>query len=385
MKVLHTSDWHLGRKFLSRDMHEHQEVFIDWLIETTVQNSVDLVVIAGDIFDRSIPPQESVVLFEKAVIELSAISAVFVVPGNHDSAVRLGYGGKFFAANGVHIQSKVGEIGNPLEIVGRDGTELVVYGIPYLHPDIHCTELGVDRSHAAVLGEAMNRVRTDLASRKGVRSIAAAHAFVTGGSGSDSERDLEVGGIGDAPAHLFHGVDYVAMGHLHGEQNISSDAGIIRYSGSPLPYSFSEEKHLKSVTLIDIPGQGEVTYEVIPTPQPAPLVTIRGNMDYLENHPDLEPHVDSWVRFQITDARRPDNAMKRLSQRFTNVLHLEFNPESDHADRSENAMRMDPQQTPPLELATAFIGYVTQDTATDTEITVLREAIEHLNSQEYTS
>jgi DNA repair protein SbcD/Mre11 len=362
-------------------MHDHQEVFIDWLIEIVPENAVELVVIAGDIFDRSVPPQESIVLFERALTQLSRSCPVFVIPGNHDSAVRLGYGGVFFAANGVHIQSKLSEIGNPLEIAGTDDTQLVVYGIPFLHPDIHHTELGVERSHTAVLNAAMEQVRTDLAGRSGVRSIAVSHAFVTGGAGSDSERDLEIGGIGDAPGNVFAGVDYVAMGHLHGEQNIKSDSGVIRYSGSPLPYSFSEEKHLKSVTLIDIPQSGPISYTSIPTPQPAPLVTLRGSIEDLLNDPDHADHADSWVRLRITDPRRPENSLKQLSKRFTNVMQLEFDPEPIDGEVAESGARLDPQKTPPIELASAFVEHVTSDRISEAEIEVLQSAIEQVSSR----
>jgi exonuclease SbcD len=213
-------------------MHEHQESFVDWLIDTAADLDIELVVIAGDIFDRSVPPQESVALFEKALIGLSALCPVFVTPGNHDSAVRLGYGGTFFAASGVHIQSTTEFIDQPLVITSPD-------------PDIHAAEFGVERSHTAVLTHAMNRIRTDLAHRSAARSMVVSHAFVTGGAGSDSERDLEIGGIGDAPASVFAGVDYTAMGHLHGAQVIGSDSGLIRYSGSPLPYSFGRKAREK--------------------------------------------------------------------------------------------------------------------------------------------
>jgi exonuclease SbcD len=361
-------------------MHEHQEVFVDWLIDMIPDNNVELVVIAGDIFDRSVPPQESIVLFERALTQLSRNCPVYVIPGNHDSAVRLGYGGVFFAANGVHIQSKVPEIGKPLEVEGEDGTQLVVYGIPFLHPDIHHSELGVERSHTAVLNAAMDQVRSDLASRSGVRSIAVSHAFVTGGSGSESERDLEIGGIGDAPGKVFAGVDYVAMGHLHGEQNIKADSGVIRYSGSPLPYSFSEEKHLKSVTLVDIPQSGPISYTSIPTPQPAPLVTLRGSIENLLNDPDHAEHADSWVRLRITDPRRPENPLKQLSKRFTNVMQLEFDPEPIDGEVTESGARLDPQKTPPIELASAFVEHVTSDRISESEIEVLQSAIEQVNS-----
>lgn len=382
MKVLHTSDWHLGRKFLAQDMHEHQEAFIDWLVATVAEYSVDLLVIAGDIFDRSVPPQESVALFERALTELSAVSPVFLIPGNHDSAVRLGYGGTFFASHGVHIQSSVESLDNPVLIEGADGVNVAVYGIPYLHPDIHAVPFGVERSHTAVLTSAMNRIRTDISKREPARTLVVSHAFVTGGSGSESERDLDIGGIGDSPARVFAGVDYTAMGHLHGPQVIASDSGLIRYSGSPLAYSFSEEKHIKSVTLVNIPLEGEVTTETIPVPQPAALVTLTGSMDYLENDSALEIHRDAWIRARITDRRRPENAMKRLSQRFSQVMHLDFVPERDSNSDADalSTQRLDPQKTPPLDVSSAFIAYVTADHISESERELVQNAIETVNA-----
>jgi exonuclease SbcD len=116
VKILHTSDWHLGRTFLSESMHSHQEVFIDWLIALVNAEQVELVLIAGDVYDRAVPPTESVQLFDRALIGLSAVCPVFITPGNHDSAVRLGFGSGLMSANGVHIRSEVADIGVPLEI-----------------------------------------------------------------------------------------------------------------------------------------------------------------------------------------------------------------------------------------------------------------------------
>jgi exonuclease SbcD len=142
---------------------------------------------------------------------------------------------------------------------------------------------------------------------------------------------------------------------------------------------------VKSVTLIDIPPRGEITTTVIPVPQPAPLVTLRGSIDFLETDSSLDVHIDSWVRCQITDQRRPENAMKRLSQRFNHVMHLEFTPETNSpgdmdSDTGVNS-RLDPQKTPPLELAMAFIAHVTNDQVTETERDLMQSAIETVNSQ----
>lgn len=171
MKILHTSDWHLGRTFLSESMHSHQEVFVDWLIELVAAEQVELVLIAGDVYDRAVPPTESVQLFDRSLIGLSAVCPVFITPGNHDSAVRLGFGSGLMSANGVHIRSEIADIGVPLEIVGRDGTKVVVYGIPYLQPEVVFNQLEADRTHFGVLTAAMERIRADVADRGETRVV----------------------------------------------------------------------------------------------------------------------------------------------------------------------------------------------------------------------
>ncbi|MFM7598435.1 MAG: exonuclease SbcCD subunit D, partial [Actinomycetota bacterium] len=248
MRVLHTSDWHLGRSFHGVDILDHQRAIIDWLVAYVEAEGVELVIVAGDVYDRAVPSLAAVTVWEDAVIRLTRTCPLLVTSGNHDSPTRLGFAGALLADAGLHLRTGLPSIAEPLLVEGRDGVALAVYGLPYLEPDLHRDALGADRSHTAVLDAAMQRVRDDLATRDGVRSIVAAHAFITWGSDpvvSDSERDLRVGGIGDAPAAVFAGVDYVALGHLHGAQAVVDP--VVRYSGSPLAFSFSEEAHRKSV------------------------------------------------------------------------------------------------------------------------------------------
>jgi exonuclease SbcD len=353
-------------------MHDAQAQFLDWLVGQVQELGVEAVLVAGDVYDRSVPPQQSVELLDDALHRLSALCPVIVTSGNHDSPTRLNFGGPFFERGGVHLRCRLADMDRPVVLTGSDGVTVAIYGLPYLEPDHHRNELGAERSHASVLNAAMDRVRADLAGRSGLRSIAMGHAFVTGGLGSDSERDVRVGGIGDAPASVFTGVDYVALGHLHRAQHIAADDVVVRYSGSPLAYSFSEEQHTKSVTIIDIPGEGQVSVTEIPTPVPRRLATIRGTLAELLADPALEVHTDDWVRAVLTDERRPTDAMAQIRSRFPYALQLEFDrplPERLNA-------LVDVATADPVDVALGFVEHVTTTPASDDERAVLAAAIE---------
>lgn len=377
MRVLHTSDWHLGRSFHGASLHADHGAVIDWLVGVAAAEQVDLVIIAGDVYDRAVPPVESVQLWQSALERLSAISPVLVASGNHDSPTRLGFAGSLLDRAGVHLRTSVATIAEPAIVTGRDGVAVAAYAIPYLEPDLHRETLGAERSHASVLSAAMDLVRADLAGREGVRSIVAAHAFITGSSTpivSESERDLRVGGIGDAPASAFAGVDYVALGHLHGAQEVRApDQTRMHYSGSPLAFSFSEESHVKSVTLVDMPATGAPEATIVPVPVGRPLVTLRGELDALLADDSLRHHVDSWVRVVLTDARRPDHAMSRLREAWPLAVELTFDGERASAGHTSPSERV---ATDPVEIAESFIEHVTGTTARVEESLALRESVE---------
>ena len=372
VRLLHTSDWHLGRTFLGSSMHGYQAEFLEWLIAQVNEQGIEAVIVAGDIYDRSVPPQQSVEILDSALSRLSEKCPVIVTSGNHDSPTRLNFGGVFFERGGVHLRCRLDDIDRPILLTGEDGVTVAIYGLPYLEPDHHRGELGAERSHESVLTAAMNRVRADLAERGEVRSVAIGHAFVTGGEASDSERDVRVGGIGDAPASIFTGVDYVALGHLHRAQQINADTVHVRYSGSPLAYSFSEEHHTKSITIIDIPAQGDVSIREIPTPVPRRLATIRGTLAELLADPTLDAHADDWVRAVLTDPRRPADAMAQIRSRFPYALQLEF----DRPLPDRVAALVDVATADPVEVAVGFVEHVTTTSASDAERAVLADAVE---------
>jgi len=376
MRVLHTSDWHLGRSFHGVDILDHHREFIDWLVTYVESERVDLVIVAGDVYDRAVPSLAAVGVWEDAVVRLTRTCPVLVTSGDHDSPMRLGFAGALLANAGLHLRTCLSSMADPL-VVADDDVTLAVYGLPYLEPDLHREALDAERSHTAVLQAAMQRVRDDLASRQGVRSIVAAHAFITGGGDavvSDSERDLRVGGIGDAPAHVFAGVDYVALGHLHGAQAVVDPA--VRYSGSPLAFSFSEQHHVKSVTVLDVPATGPVSVTLVPTPVPRPLITLTGTLQELLDDPQTASYADHWVRIRLTDARRPDDPMGRLRAVLPHAVELTFErsiPDAIIAVDAEGVPASDP-----LAIAEAFVEHVTSTPPDEIEQALLREAVERV-------
>ncbi|MBF4163764.1 exonuclease SbcCD subunit D [Nocardioides acrostichi] len=325
MRLLHTSDWHLGRSFHREGMLEHQAAFVDHLLEVVEHERVDAVLVAGDVYDRALPPVDAVRLADETLARLAASRArVVLTSGNHDSAHRLGFGSRLADMAGVHLRTQPGTVGAPV-LLADDHGEVAVHGLPYLDPQTVAPLWGTTASHAAVLGEAMCRVRRDLAARPGVRSIVMAHAFV-GGAGpvqpqeSDSERDISVGGVSLVPTGVFDGIDYTALGHLHG-RHVLGDR--VRYSGSPLAYSFSEAAHRKGSWLVDLDADA-LHAEFVDAPVPRRVARLRGTLEELLTDQRHAAHEQSWVQATLTDDVRPTQAMERLRRRFPHALVLAF-------------------------------------------------------------
>ncbi|THA23416.1 exonuclease SbcCD subunit D [Streptomyces sp. RKND-216] len=326
MRLLHTSDWHLGRSFHRVGLLDAQRDFLTHLVATAEEQRVDAVLVAGDVYDRAVPPLAAVELFDDVLHRLAALGIPTVmISGNHDSARRLGVASGLIRSAGVHLRTDPAGCGTPVVLHDEHG-DVACYGLPYLEPTLTQTTLGAgQRSHEAVLTAAMDRVRADLAGRPAdTRSVVLAHAFVTGGRPSDSERDITVGGVESVPAAVFDGVDYAALGHLHGCQTLTPR---VRYSGSPLAYSFSESEHRKSMWMIDLDAEGAVRAERLDCPVPRPLARLRGTLDDLLAAEAHSRHEDAWVEATLTDAVRPSEPMARLARRFPHVLSLAFDPE----------------------------------------------------------
>lgn len=382
MRLIHTSDWHLGRTLAQTSLLDAQRHFLDWLLALAVEHGVDAVLVSGDVYDRAVPPTDAVRLLDHAFVSFAGAGIpLVVVSGNHDSAVRLGFGRELSARSGVHLRTSVAEIDVPLVLKDEHGP-VGIYGIPYLLPDAAMAELGTERSHAAVLGAAVGRVRADATERGIDRTVVLSHAFVTGSAASevsDSERDVRVGGIGDAPASVFDGLSYVALGHLHRPQQVrlEGSATRLRYSGSPLAFSFSERDDTKSVVLLDLGPDGVEEITTIPTPVPRPLRQVTGRLAELLERAvtDLAHLAESWVKVVLTDVSRPVNPMDRLREVWPHTLTIDFRPEGERIGTPADLERL-ARTTDPVEVCGYFVEYVDGAEPTDAERAVLRDAVE---------
>ena len=333
VRILHTSDWHLGRSFHGVDLLQAQAEHLDHLVETVRAEQVDLVVVAGDVYDRALPPVGAVDLASDVLARLAALGVrVVVTSGNHDSAVRLGSNARLVDAAGVHLRTRWQDVGTPVIVEDQWG-EVAVHGLPYLEPDAvrHAWSLE-HRSHAAALGAAMARVHADLDRRRG-RSVVLAHAFVAGSPDatdavaamrSDSERELAVGGLAIAPTALFSRPSYVALGHLHGARELTPT---VRYSGSPVAYSFSEESQTKGSWLVELGRDGVERVDLVPAPVHRGLRRVRGRIDDLLTDAALSDAEDLYLAVTLTDPSRPAAPLERLRARFPHTLTLDFAPE----------------------------------------------------------
>ncbi|SBO42235.1 exonuclease SbcCD subunit D [Cyanobium sp. NIES-981] len=364
VRLLHTSDWHLGRSFHGHDLLSHQAEAMDRLVELSREAAVDLVVIAGDLYDRAIPPAEAVRLFTDTVARLrQGGAAVVAIAGNHDSHVRVSVYDELLSALDVTIRGRWQRSDQPVLVTPRQGGQPVaVYPLPYLEPLLDGPELlrlgkpeaeGQRLRHPEVTALAVERIRADLARRAGTRSVLVAHAFVAGGSSSESERDLSVGNAEAVPVGAFAGFDYVALGHLHGSQQL--DGPRLAYSGTPLAYSFSEQHHVKSVRLVELAEEGTPRVEVVPLGVGRALRSLSGELEALLADPRLEDARGAWVRAELTDPLLPPQAMARLRQRFPHVVELRHRrPEGDAVGPSERSQRIRSAQGPEQRLLAFF-------------------------------
>ncbi|CAI3800576.1 exonuclease SbcCD subunit D [Pseudarthrobacter sp. MM222] len=390
MRLLHTSDWHLGRSFHGVGMLDAQRAFIDQLVAFVRDESVDVVLIAGDVYDRALPGVDVVGLLDDALVRLTGAGAqVVLTSGNHDSAIRLGFASRLLERGGVHLRTRLADLDTPVlfpldggagSTAGTDpgtGPVLAVYGIPWLEPRLVAGQLGVETaSHFEVTRAATARIRTDLAARTATRtvhSVVLAHTFASGGISSDSERDLSIGGVGAVPLDLFDGFGYTALGHLHGRQELSSS---VRYSGSPLAYSFSEAKHKKGSWLVEVDAAGIGEVREVLWEAPRTLAVLRGKLDELLSAEDFAWAEGAYCQITLTDAQRPAQAMDRLRARFPDTLVLGFDPDgTGNAAKASYSSRL-AEADDDLSICCGFLEHVRGRSADDAESAVLADALE---------
>ncbi|WDF32285.1 exonuclease SbcCD subunit D [Arthrobacter agilis] len=377
MKILHTSDWHLGRSFHGTGTLDAQRIFVDNLEKTVREEGVDVVLVAGDVYDRALPAVDVVALFDDALDRLTVAGAEVVVSsGNHDSATRLGFGGRVLARGGVHLRTRIEDIAVPVVRSLGPGIDLAIYGVPYLEPRMVAAALEADSAtHTAVTEAALGRIRADLVERRRSRrvvSVVMAHTFAAGGASSDSERELAIGGLGSVPLALFDGFDYTALGHLHGRQRLSET---VRYSGSPLRYSFSEAHQAKGAWLVDVEAEGISAVREIEWPAPRDLAILTGRLEELLVRDDLTEAEGAYCHITLTDAERPARAMERLRARFPDTLVLAFEPEGGSVADTRTYSQRIAEAGDDSDICCGFLDHVRGRAASEEERALIRRTV----------
>jgi exonuclease SbcD len=412
LRFIHTADWHLGRLFHAQHLTEDQAYILDQFVDLVRDARPDAVIVAGDIYDRAVPPPDAVRLLDDVLSRLvrGLEVPVVLIAGNHDSPDRLGFGAQLLAPQRLHL------FGVPAAAPGRVGFAdehgpIHLYALPYAEPPVVRQLLEDDdvQGHDAALRAQLARVRAR--HPEGERSIVVAHAFVAGGSESDSERPLSVGGAGTVDADAFAGFDYVALGHLHrpqwidaarGESQISEQttldldapapsargggprdprtSGRIRYSGSLLKYSFSEAEHAKSISIVELDAAGACTIEEVRLTPRRDVRRIEGDLAELIERGREDTRRDDYILATLTDRGALLDPIGKLREVYPNVLQLErllLTPAGQ-----SGAPRADHRQLGEEVLFRGFMEEVTGEPLSDAQEVAFARVVEQLRQTE---
>ncbi|PLY03707.1 MAG: exonuclease sbcCD subunit D [Desulfuromonas sp.] len=321
MRILHTSDWHLGRQFHNVSLIDDQRHILDEIISIIRQREVELVIVAGDVYDRSVPPAPAIELLDATVQTICGELgvAMILMAGNHDGPQRLGFAARQLSGSGLHLVGPLWQEPAPILFEDEHGA-LACYPIPYADPATVRQQHGIEASgHDAAMAHLLERVHEDNGTER--RAVVIAHCFLAGGETSESERPLSLGGAEAVQAEHFLPFSYAALGHLHGAQFRGAEH--IRYAGSPLKYSFSEEKQKKSVTLVEIDGAGKAQIEKIPLTPLRDMRSLEGELETLLQQGKSDPQRDDYLLVRLTDSHAILDVMNKLREVYPNVLHLE--------------------------------------------------------------
>lgn len=396
MRILHTSDWHLGKSLHGHDLAEAQDAALNFMVDLAIEKDVDAFIVAGDVYDRSFPSVEDVRRLNAVFTRIhEAGIPIICTAGNHDEGARLAALANLLD-EGVTVVGEYHQVGTSVTLHDEHGS-VVIYPLPYLHPDGARRDLApadgplLERSHEAVVAEAMRRIRADLAVRQAddpsTRAVVVSHAFVVRGletpdelrdEQSESERDIAVGGVPSVPSGTYDGVHYVALGHLHGPRTVQhQEPGrpAVRYAGSPLRYSLSEASHVKTVTIVDIDADGTCTIEDVPVPQPAGMARLRGELAAILSDAHAAQR-DHFVEIVLTDRDVPDNFLAQLMQVFTRILKVRHEPIGRGDETLDSAEPGVSSVVTPLETLRNFYVATRQEEPSDTITAILSHALE---------
>lgn len=346
MKILHTSDLHIGKRIHDFSMLEDQEHILNQILDITREEHPDAIILAGDIYDKTVPSAEAVKLFDDFLSRLSRLGkAIFIISGNHDSAERIAFGRRIMEASKVYVAPVYNGHVEPV-VLHEGDNEVAFYLLPFIKPLVvqHFTEEDLELK---TYNEAMQHVIGSLDLDRSRKNVLITHQHITGAERSESEETL-VGGLENIDASVFEAFDYVALGHLHRPQYCSRET--ICYSGSPLKYSFSEVNDHKSVSIVDITPEGVAVSQRNLTPL-RDWHDLRGTFDQLTDKAFYEecPYRNDYMRITLTDEEDVPDAMRRLQAIYHMLMELQYDNMRTRAgnvdiERPVNVQEMSPEE-----------------------------------------
>lgn len=379
LRILHTSDWHLGRTFFEESLLPDQEWVLERLVTALRDTRPDALVVAGDVYDRAVPAADAVALLDEVLVQVADLGIpVVAIAGNHDSPERLSFGARLLESRRVHLRGALDGVAAPVCIPGKG----FVYAVPFVDPDVVRGMTGDEaiRGHAAATERILALARADAALRE-LPTALVAHAFVQGARETpDSERPISVGTAGSVPAAAFAGFDYVALGHLHGPQEVAPG---IRYAGSLLKYSFAEAAHEKAASLVEI-ERGAVRVEPVPLGRKREVTRLQGTMEELLRRPELSRHAGDLIEVTLTDPGYVLDARSKLQARFPHVLTVR-RTEVTPGEGGDYAARVAGAGGDDRALFQAFLEEVAGAAPTEAEAAVFASAVDAVARKERAS
>ena len=352
MKLIHLSDLHLGKRLNEFSLTEDQEYILNEICSVIAKVKPDIVIIAGDIYDKPVPSAEAVRLFDDFLTRVSSLTEhIFAISGNHDSAERIAFGSHIMAKSGIHMSPVYNGNTVPTIITDEYG-ELCVYMLPFIKP------LSVRRffpetdieSYTDAVNAAIDSMDIDFTKR----NIIVTHQFVTGAQKSDSE-EISVGGSDNVDSSAFDGFDYVALGHIHGPQNVGSEC--IRYCGTPLKYSFSEAKQVKSVTVAELREKGNLEVRTVPLTPIRDMREIRGTFDEICSAEfSRTGNKEDYLRVILTNDEEVPEAMGKLRAIYQNIMMIEYDNRRTRSTH-DSMGTVEAENRQPIELFEEFYKF----------------------------
>ncbi len=374
MKLIHLSDLHLGKRVYEYSMLEDQEFILRQILNVIDQEKPDGVILAGDIYDKSIPPAEAVSLFDDFLVGLAKRKLeTFVISGNHDSAERIAFGSRIMEAGGVHLSPVYKGNIAPVTLEDEYGP-VNFYLLPFLKP-VQVRKYNED-AEVGTYTDALKLVVDKMGVNPAERNVLVTHQFVTGATRSESE-DVSVGGSDNVDASVFADFDYVALGHLHSPQNCGSQK--VRYCGTPLKYSFSEANDTKSVTVVELAGKGELTVRTVPLKAKRDLVELKGKyMELmLKSFYEGTTYQEDYVHITLTDEEDIPDAIGLLRTVYHNLMKLNYD---NKRTRSNAVISADAavETKSPFELFADFYQLQNNQPMSDGQASHVKELIENV-------